>query len=121
MSQRWLRVAAVQMNADEDVESNARRVVDRLDTCAREHVDVAAFHEGVLHGYSDRPEFWSSLDQTRIERSGMRQIIQACREKRHRGGHRLDPSGRRTALQQPAHCGPGRHGAGALRQDPSCG
>ncbi len=80
MSQRWLRVAAVQMNAEEDIEGNARRVVDRLNACAREDVDVAAFHEGVLYGYSDRPEFWSSLDQTRIERAEM-QIIRVCREK----------------------------------------
>ena len=79
MPRRWLRVAAVQMHAGDDVEMNARGIVDRLNTCAREKVDVAAFHEGVLFGYCDRPDFWADLDQSRIE-SAERQIIRACGE-----------------------------------------
>ena len=51
-----------------------------LNTCAREKVEIAAFHEGILYGYTNCPDFWSSLDQTRIERAE-RQIIQVCREK----------------------------------------
>ena len=80
MSKKWLRVAACQMHADENIEKNTYEVIDRLNTCAREKVGIAAFHEGVLYGYSNCPDFWSNLDQTRIEKAE-RQIIQICREK----------------------------------------
>lgn len=79
MTRRWLRVAAVQMHADANVERNVRKIVDRLKTCARERVDVAAIHEGVLFGYCDRPDFWADLDQSRIQRAE-RQIVRACRD-----------------------------------------
>ncbi len=79
MPRRWLRIAAVQMHANDDIEKNAFGIVERLETCARENVDVAAFHEGVLFGYCDHPDFWANLDQSRIE-SAERQIIRACRE-----------------------------------------
>ncbi len=73
-----LRVAACQMLAGEDIESNAQKIVDRLRSCAREGVDVAAFHEGVLYGYSCRPEFWDTFDQKRIEKAE-RRIIRTCK------------------------------------------
>ncbi len=79
MSRRWLRVAACQIHAGEDIEKNTCEIVERLRTCARKKVDVAAFHEGVLYGYCNRPDFWSSLDQVRIEKAE-RRIIRACRE-----------------------------------------
>lgn len=79
MPRRWLRVAAVQMHAGDDIEKNAREIVDRLNACASKRVDVAAIHEGVLFGYCDRPDFWASLDQSRIERAE-RQIVRACRD-----------------------------------------
>lgn len=79
MPRRWLRVAAVQMHANDDIEKNAREIVDRLNACAGKRVDVAAFHEGVLFGYCDRPDFWAHLDQSRIERAE-RQIVRACRD-----------------------------------------
>lgn len=79
MPRKWLRVAAVQMHAGDDIKKNAREIVDRLIACAGERVDVAAFHEGVLFGYCDHPDFWAGLDQTRIE-SAERQIVRACRD-----------------------------------------
>ena len=79
MPRRWLRVAAVQMHANDDIEKNTREIVDRLNACASKRVDVAAFHEGVLFGYCDRPDFWAGLDQSRIERAE-RQIVRACRD-----------------------------------------
>ncbi len=79
MPRRWLRVAAVQMHADDDIEKNTRGIVERLNACAREKVDVAAFHEGVLFGYCDHPDFWANLDRSRIE-DAERQIVRACRE-----------------------------------------
>ena len=79
MPRRWLRVAAVQMHANDDIEKNAREIVDRLNACASKRVDVAAIHEGVLFGYCDRPDFWAGLDQSRIERAE-RQIVRACHD-----------------------------------------
>ena len=79
MPRRWLRVAAVQMHANDDIEKNAREIVDRLNACASKRVDVAAIHEGVLFGYCDRPDFWADLDQSRIERAE-RKIVRACRD-----------------------------------------
>ena len=72
-----LRVAACQLLAGEDIESNAKKIVDRLRSCARDGVDVAAFHEGVLYGYSCRPEFWDTFDQKRIEKAE-RRIVRSC-------------------------------------------
>jgi len=80
MPRRWLRVAACQIHTDEDIEENTRRIVEHLSACARKKVDVAAFHEGVLYGYSSRPAFWSRLDQARIVKAE-RHIIRVCREK----------------------------------------
>ena len=79
MPRRWLRVAAVQMHANDDIERNAREIVDRLNVCASKRVAVAAFHEGIMFGYCDRPDFWAHLDQSRIERAE-RQIVRACRD-----------------------------------------
>ena len=82
-------------------------------------VDVAAFHEGVLYGYSDRPEFWSSLDQTRIERAET-QIIRVCREKASRpwSARPIWTTDGATIVcslwTETAPCG-------TLWQDPSCG
>ena len=78
MTRRWLRVAAVQMHANDDIEKNAREIVDRLNACASKRVDVAAFHEGVIFGYCDRPDFWTHLDQSRIERAERQIVREAC-------------------------------------------
>lgn len=80
MPRKNLRVAACQMLAGEDIEHNTKHIVNRLRHCAREGVDVAAFHEGVLYGYSCRPSFWSRFDQKRIEKAE-RRIVRVCKEK----------------------------------------
>ncbi len=80
MTRNQLRVAACQLQADEDIERNTRKIVERLRTCARDKVDVAAFHEGVLYGYSCRPEFWNRFDQSRIEKAE-RRIIRTCKDR----------------------------------------
>ena len=80
MPRKNLRVAACQMLADEDIEHNTKRIVDQLRHCAREGVDVAAFHEGVLYGYSCRPAFWKNFDQERIKKAE-RRIVRVCKEK----------------------------------------
>lgn len=80
MPRKNLRVAACQMLAGEDIEHNTQRIVDQLRQCAREGVDVAAFHEGVLYGYSCRPAFWKNFDQSRILKAE-RRIVRVCKEK----------------------------------------
>jgi predicted amidohydrolase len=68
------------MLAGEDIELNAKHIVDRLRSCSEQGVDIAAFHEGVLYGYSCRPEFWETFDQKRIEKAE-RRIARVCKEK----------------------------------------
>ena len=78
MARKTLRVAACQMCTGEDVEENASRVVASLKECASRGAEVAAFHEGVLYGYSCRPGFWRGFDHGRILRAE-RRIIRACK------------------------------------------
>lgn len=80
MPRQKLRVAVCQMQANEDIEHNTKHIVDHLRHCAREGVDVVAFHEGVLYGYSCRPEFWAHFDQARIDKAE-RRIKRVCKEK----------------------------------------
>ncbi len=78
MVKKVLRVAAVQMHADEDIEANAGKIVAYLKQLAKEGVEVAAFHEGVIFGYSCRPGFWKRLDPVRVEKAEKR-IVRACK------------------------------------------
>jgi len=78
MPRKKLRVGVCQMQAGENVEQNAARVVERLKSCASRKVDVVAFQEGVLYGYSCRKEFWDSLDPRRLVRAE-RRILRACK------------------------------------------
>ena len=79
MNKKKLTVAAVQMHATEDIEENARKIVGYLRSLAKEGVEVAAFHEGVLFGYSCRPAFWKRFDPARIEKAE-KQIIHTCKQ-----------------------------------------
>ena len=78
MVRKRLRVAACQMHAGEDVETNAGRAVQKLRDCATQGVHIAAFHEGMLYGYSCREAFWKNLDPRRLVRAEKR-IIRACK------------------------------------------
>jgi predicted amidohydrolase len=74
-----LKVAAIQMHASEDIEANASKIVGYLKKLSKEGVEVAAFHEGVLFGYSCRPAFWKNFDASRIEKAE-KQIIRTCKQ-----------------------------------------
>jgi len=74
-----LTVAAVQMHASEDIEENARKIVGYLKRLAKQGVEVAAFHEGILFGYCCRPAFWKRFDPARIEKAE-RQIVRTCKQ-----------------------------------------
>ena len=78
MARKKLRVAVCQMRAGEDIEKNTGRVVEKLKACAAQRVDVAAFQEGVLYGYSCRREFWEGLDPERLVKAE-RRIVRACK------------------------------------------
>lgn len=78
-TKKQLRVAAVQMHAGEDIEANAQNIVSYLKRLAKEGVEVAAFHEGVLFGYACGPAFWKRFDPSRIERAES-QIVRACKQ-----------------------------------------
>lgn len=81
MARKKLRVAACQLHdAGEDIEANATKVVETLKECAAKKVDVAAFSEGFLYGYTGRAQFWKELDPKRLV-AAERKIKAAC--KRH--------------------------------------
>ena len=72
-----LRVAACQMRFGEDIEANTDQIIERLQSCAGDGVDLAAFQEGALYGYTGRSEFWDSLDPKRLEQAEEK-IVQTC-------------------------------------------
>jgi predicted amidohydrolase len=74
-----LKVATVQMHASEDIEANARKIVNYLKQLSKDGVEVAAFHEGVLFGYCCRPAFWKRFDISRIKKAE-KQIVRACKQ-----------------------------------------
>jgi omega-amidase len=61
MSESRLKIAACQLLNSEDIGNNVVRICDYLENCAQQGVDIAAFPEGVLYGYSCRTEFWEQM------------------------------------------------------------
>ena len=78
MARKTLTVAAVQMQVGQDIEDNARRAVEKLKELAAKGVDVAAFQEGFLYGYTSKPTFWNRLDPKRLPAAEAR-VIRACK------------------------------------------
>ena len=79
MPRKKLRVAACQIQAKEgEVEQNAEKVIERLKACAAKHVEVAAFQEGILYGYTLQETFWENLDQERLLKAE-RKIVRTCK------------------------------------------
>jgi len=76
--QKKLRVAACQMRFGEDIEENAARIAAQLKACAEQKVDVAAFQEGALFGYTNCPAFWKNLDRERLVKAEQK-IIRTCK------------------------------------------
>ena len=61
MSDRRLKVAACQLLNSDDIGNNVVRICEYLENCAEQGVDIAAFPEGVLYGYSCRTDFWEQM------------------------------------------------------------
>ena len=78
MPRNTLTVAAVQMRVGEDIEENAGKAVAKLKELSARGVDVAAFQEGFLYGYSCRPAFWNRLDPKRLPAAEAR-VVRACK------------------------------------------
>ncbi|GMV92742.1 MAG: hypothetical protein AMXMBFR82_25200 [Candidatus Hydrogenedentota bacterium] len=76
---RRLRVAAAQFHTKFDVAYNTDRIVNLLCEAAERDVDVVAFTEMALTGYSKRAEFADSIDWDLIDASFQR-IRESCRE-----------------------------------------
>jgi len=77
MSERRLKVAACQLLNSEDVANNVVRICEYLENCAEQGVDIAAFPEGVLYGYSCRSEFWEQMTPEILSHAE-EQIAQCC-------------------------------------------
>ena len=78
MPRKKLRVAACQIRFGEDIAENADRIVAELKACAKQKVDVVAFQEGALFGYTNYPAFWENLDQDRLVKAEQK-IIRTCK------------------------------------------
>ncbi len=61
MSDRRLKVAACQLLNSDDIGNNVVRICEFLENCAEQGVDIAAFPEGVLYGYTCRTDFWEEM------------------------------------------------------------
>ena len=64
---RVLRVAAAQFHTRFDVAYNTERIIQFLCDAAARHVDVVAFSELALTGYSKREEFGESIDWVAVD------------------------------------------------------
>ena len=76
---RPLRVAAVQFHTRFDVAYNTERILEYLREAAAQDVDVVAFTEMALTGYSKRAEFGASIDWDAVTQA-LERIKAACRE-----------------------------------------
>ncbi|MCC6694333.1 MAG: beta-galactosidase [Candidatus Hydrogenedentes bacterium] len=76
---RMLRVAAVQFRTKFDVGYNADRILEYLREAAAQDVDVVAFTELALTGYSKRAEFGPSIDWAAVDQA-VERIRATCRE-----------------------------------------
>ncbi len=76
---RKLRVAAVQFHTKFNVTANTGRIIAYLHKAAENHVDVVAFTEMALTGYSKRREFGDTIDWVEIDEA-IERIKTACRE-----------------------------------------
>lgn len=77
MSERRLRVAACQLLNSDDIGNNVVRICEYLENCAAQGVDLAAFPEGVLYGYSCRTDFWEQMTPEILLRAE-EQVARAC-------------------------------------------
>ena len=61
MFEKLIRVAACQLLSGEKVEENVSKVLNFIELCAEDNVDIVAFPEGCLFGYCCRPEYWEKM------------------------------------------------------------
>jgi len=72
-----LRVAAVQMRSERDLQANVAKIIEQLAACAAQGVQVVAFPECALSSYY--AEFAKTLDGDLLA-AAEREIVAACRE-----------------------------------------
>jgi len=77
VSEDKIKVAACQLLTGEDVEQNVLKVLEKLDVCAQVGVQIAAFPEGCLFGYTCRPDYWEGMSPN-VFKEAESQISSAC-------------------------------------------
>ncbi|MDA1191053.1 MAG: carbon-nitrogen hydrolase family protein [Candidatus Poribacteria bacterium] len=75
-----IRLAAVQLLTGENVADNADKVVAFIHRCADDGVQLAAFPEGCLFGYTCRQDYWDAASEVAFKGAEAR-IAAACRER----------------------------------------
>lgn len=76
-----IRVAACQLLNTPDVPRSTKRVIEMLHQCADQQIDIAAFPEGTLFGYCNRPDYWESIS-LEVFAQAEEAISKACAERR---------------------------------------
>ena len=73
-----IKVAACQLLTTEDIEFSKTRVISFLEIAAAQHVDLVLFPEATLSGYSNRAEFWATVQPEAFE-AAEHDISAACK------------------------------------------
>ena len=57
-----IKVAACQILTTEDVEANLNKIIEKLEECSQQGIEIVSFPEGVLFGYCCRADYWENID-----------------------------------------------------------
>ncbi len=79
MSENSVKVAACQLLSSEDVEENVSKVLNLIESCAEENIDIVAFPEGCLFGYCCCPDYWDQMSPATLAKAEY-YISSACRK-----------------------------------------
>lgn len=77
MQKDKIKVAACQLLTGESVEENVSKVLEKLETCAKMEIQIAAFPEGCLFGYCCRTDYWKQISP-HVFKEAETQIASAC-------------------------------------------
>lgn len=83
MSNIKIKVAACQLLTSKDVASSTEKVLQQIEVCAEQQIQIAAFPEGCLFGYCCDTEYWEQISPQVFKEAEAR-ISEAARK------HKID-------------------------------
>lgn len=78
MQNNQLKVAACQLLTSNDVISSTEKVLEMIEQCADQQIEIAAFPEGCLFGYCCDVKFWDQVSQ-QVFKEAEAKIAEAAR------------------------------------------